>query len=420
MKNTAIQRIETPIVPIGEARTFSVIGDPGCEGLGTAMMRVYANALETARADDFTFVVGDLVPVGSNQHYQSVCQLTDAVAGNDVYVLRGNHDTGAYERYFGLRNYALAGAHFTLVVLDNAMRTFEQAGLDLLAQVLADPACRCVAIAFHVPLPNRFTGNAVSEAEFARLRAVYAPHKQKVQYFICGHVHSCFADTVDGIPFICTGGGGAMIEDVSAQIKAADVDHHIVRFTWERGALRHAFVTLQQTRYTRESHDGILHDQLADTVRQELYAHLRYLSLAERAQKRGYARLANLLRALAESEYRHARSFFAILDEPAPFAQELAAYIPAETFEHAQLYPMLRDYAAKKRMPLSEQAYRDAAAAEQVHAQLLQEARQMDAFDQNEIYICGACGYVMTSAEQGSRCPVCGAPLQQFIPFKAQ
>ena len=81
---------------------------------------------------------------------------------------------------------------------------------------------------------------------------------------------------------------------------------------------------------------------------------------------------------------------------------------------------MLRDYAAKKRMPLSEQAYRDAAAAEQVHAQLLQEARQMDAFDQNEIYICGACGYVMTSAEQGSRCPVCGAPLQQFIPFKAQ
>ena len=64
------------------------------------------------------------------------------------------------------------------------------------------------------------------QEEFERLRKVYLPYKEKIKYFVCGHVHSCFEDEVDQIPFVCTGGGGAVIEDVSENIKASDVEHH--------------------------------------------------------------------------------------------------------------------------------------------------------------------------------------------------
>ena len=99
-------------------------------------MRVYAGALEETGRGDITLVAGDLVPTGTAHHYKTICEMTQALAENDVYVLRGNHDTGAYCDYFGRKNYALLLEGFALVVLDNALRTFEEEGLTLLSQVL--------------------------------------------------------------------------------------------------------------------------------------------------------------------------------------------------------------------------------------------------------------------------------------------
>lgn len=59
-----IQKVTAPILPIGDVSSFSLIGDPGCEGLGTTMMRVYVNALELASRDDFILIAGDMVPTG--------------------------------------------------------------------------------------------------------------------------------------------------------------------------------------------------------------------------------------------------------------------------------------------------------------------------------------------------------------------
>lgn len=394
-----------------------MIGDPGCEGLGTSMMEVYANALEETSADDFVLVAGDLVPIGDARHYETISEITNSLAAKDVYVLRGNHDTGAYCHYFGLMNYGLVTPDFAIVVLDNAMRTFDEEGLSLLGEVLAREDCRNVIISFHIPLPNHFIRNCVSEEEFKRLREVYLPYKEKVRYFVCGHVHSRFEDVVDGIPFICTGGGGAMIEDVSQDIKASDVDYHIVRFHCENGLLRHEIVNLGDRPYTREIQDPIAKDKLSAAVQGELYAHLHYLTFAERAEKRGFEKIANLFYALAESEYRHARNFFAILNQNIPFGKTVPTFIPGETFEYEKLYAMMEQYSQEQNLPLSQQAYRDAAAAEKIHAQLLSEASDMDSFERDTIYVCPVCGFVMTS--QKDRCPVCGAPSRQFKEYKA-
>ena len=119
-------KVTQQIVRLSDVHSIGVVGDPGCEGLGTYNMKVYAGALEESSRDDITLIVGDLVPAGTRRYYQTIQDMTEILAGNDVYSLRGNHDTGEYSEYFGLKNYALLAEKFAVVVLDNAMRTFDE------------------------------------------------------------------------------------------------------------------------------------------------------------------------------------------------------------------------------------------------------------------------------------------------------
>ena len=414
MATKKLVQVLEPIVRLKNVHSMGVIGDPGCEGLGTYNMKVYAGALEESSRDDITLIVGDLVPAGTDHHYRTIQDLTEALAGNPVYCLRGNHDTGAYSDYFGLKNYALLTDDFAVIVLDNAVRSFEEEGLSLLRQVLSMEEVEQAVIAFHIPVPNHFIQNCVSEEEFGRLKDAYGPWKSKVKYLLCGHVHSRFEDVVDGIPLICTGGGGAMIEDVSKDIRACDVEHHIVHFYLEGGKLCHKIADLLEDCYKREREDGILSRKLEETVQGELLAHFNYLMFADRAERRGMERIASLFRALAASEYYHARSFFSILDQPAPFAETIQTYEPGETFEYSHFYRMLAQYAKDHDSPLAEQAYAGAAMAEKVHGELLKQAADMENFGEERIYVCPVCGYVMVGDAAPERCPVCGGPKKQY------
>ena len=414
MATKKLVQILEPIVRLKNVHSMGVIGDPGCEGLGTYNMKVYAGALEESSRDDITLIVGDLVPAGTDHHYRTIQDLTEVLAGNPVYCLRGNHDTGAYSDYFGLKNYALLTDDFAVIVLDNAVRSFEEEGLSLLRQVLSMEEVEQAVIAFHIPVPNHFIQNCVSEEEFGRLKDAYEPWKNKVKYLLCGHVHSRFEDVVDGIPLICTGGGGAMIEDVSKDIRACDVEHHIVHFYLEGGKLCHKIADLLEDCYKREREDGILSRKLEETVQGELLAHFNYLMFADRSERRGMERIASLFRALAASEYYHARSFFSILDQPAPFAETIQTYEPGETFEYSHFYRMLAQYAKDHDSPLAEQAYAGAAMAEKVHGELLKQAADMENFGEERVYVCPVCGYVMVGDAAPERCPVCGGPKKQY------
>ena len=414
MKEKKMKKVPERILRLENVHSIGVIGDPGCEGLGTYNMKVYAGALEESGKDDITLVAGDLVPIGSDHYYQVIQDMTEALAQNPVYSLRGNHDTGAYTEYFGEKNYALLAEHFAVVALDNALRTFEEEGLALLAEVLAREDVEQVIIAFHIPVPNHFIQNSVSEEEFSRLRKVYEPWKEKVKYLLCGHVHSRFIDVADGIPLICTGGGGAMIEDVSKEIKACDVEHHIVHFYEKDGVLDYRIANLSEDCYGQESDNSVLNQKLKESVQGELMAHFRYLMFADRAKRRGFDQIANLFRALASSEYHHARNFYSILERPAAFMESIGTYMPGEAFEYQHLYPAMAAYASEHQSPLTEQAYLGASAAEKVHAALLKQAEDVQEFGEKVIYVCPICGYVMTGDSVSERCPVCGGPKKQY------
>lgn len=420
MSRKKMIKVTESVTRPGRIRSMGVIGDPGCEGLGTYNMKVYAGALEESGKDDITLIAGDLVPAGTRHHYQMIQELTETLAENEVYTLRGNHDTGAYTEYFGLKNYALLADEFAVVVLDNAVRSFEEEGLTLLKEVLSMEDVERVIIAFHIPVPNHFIQNCVSEEEFTRLKNAFAPWKNKVKYLLCGHVHSRFEDEVEGIPLICTGGGGAMIEDVSREIRACDVEHHIVHFYMEEGILKYRIADLPEDGYGREQGDQVLRRKLEETVQGELLAHFKYLMFADRAERRGMGRIANLFRALAASEYYHARSFYSVLDCPAPFAESVKTFVPGEEFEYEHLYQMLVEYAKSHQNPLAEQAYAGAASAEKVHASLLKQASDMEHFAEETIYVCPVCGYVMAGDAAPERCPVCGGPKKQYERYESQ
>lgn len=415
--NAKMINVQEPIIRLPGVHSVGVIGDPGCEGLGTYNMKVYAGALEESSKDDITLIVGDLVPAGTNGYYRMIQEITETLAGNDVYSLRGNHDTGAYMQYFGRKNYVLLAERFAIVVLDNALRTFEEEGLTLLSEALAMDEVEQAIIAFHIPVPNHFILNCVSEEEFARLRRAYAPWKDKVKYLLCGHVHSRFTDCVDGIELICTGGGGAMIEDVSKDIRACDVEHHMVHFYEEDGVLSYRICDLSEDCYGREREDGVLGQKLEETVQGELTAHFKYLMFAERAKRRGFLQIANLFSALAASEYYHARNFYAVLEAPGSFLESAKTFVPGEEFEYRHLYRMLASYAREHEYPLAAQAYEGAAAAEKEHAALLKQAADVETFAGGSVSVCPICGHLMAGDSVPERCPVCGGPKRQYKTF---
>ena len=419
MNKNRIQKVEQPIIHLPWVNSMGVIGDPGCEGLGTYNMKVYAGTLEKSAEDDITLIAGDLVPTGNEYYYEEISALTEIIAYNDIYVLRGNHDTGSYMDYFGRKNYALLAKEFSVVVLDNAMRKFETEGLELLKQVLEMEHVHRVIIAFHIPVPNHYIRNSVSEEEFERLKEAYTPWKDKVKYLLCGHVHSRFEDIVDDIPLICTGGGGALIEDVSEEIRACDVEHHMVHFFMEEKELKYRFDDLSENAYDKERNVPMLKESLEKTVMSELMAHLKYLMLADRAESRGMERISNLFKALAASEYHHARNFYSVIQNRTPFRESAEAFIPVEEFEYQYFYKMMEEYAVKEHAPLTKQAFLGAAAAEKVHAELLKEASAIEKFDKETVFVCPICGYVMAGDQIPDRCPVCGGPKRQFEVFQS-
>ena len=74
MEKNKIQKVNEPIIYLSGVTSLGVIGDPGCEGLGTYNMKVYAGALEKTSEDDITLIAGDLVPAG-NAHYLSLIHI---------------------------------------------------------------------------------------------------------------------------------------------------------------------------------------------------------------------------------------------------------------------------------------------------------------------------------------------------------
>jgi rubrerythrin len=144
----------------------------------------------------------------------------------------------------------------------------------------------------------------------------------------------------------------------------------------------------------------------------ESKAYMKYLAFAAIAEKEGQKHVAKLFRALAESELVHAQSHLMTMGEVGQTEDNISNAIDGETYEFTQMYPSFISQAEKEGNQRAAMSFRNAMAAEKVHATLLS-AFLDHTGRESEYYVCSICGHV-AAGDAPDKCPSCGASAQKF------
>ena len=172
---------------------------------------------------------------------------------------------------------------------------------------------------------------------------------------------------------------------------------------------------------------------LARAFAGECQAGMRYQLTAKAATAQGFTALADTIRTIAKNETNHARVFFELMlreggsredvhiDAHYPFhagtlTENLRFAAADETAEAESIYPAFAKTALEEGFGEIARKFEQVARVERHHnvifAYLAAAAEQktLYAAEHPMLWICGACGYMHTSAEAWKVCPLCGAP----------
>ena len=412
-------KIDKPINVIGPVKAFTVMGDPGCDGMGVEIMTTFAKALNCTHGD-FKIILGDLVPFGLEHFYQHISNIINDISPNPVYSLCGNHDTEHYVPYFGRKDYVLVNDDILIVVLDNSRKKFEVATLDFLASSLKEYRRRNILVLFHVPPVTRFSSNGMKPAEWERLREVMDPYRADIRYILCGHVHSYFEDERDGYTIVVSGGGGARLEFLGGLPDKDHSFHHVLQFSFNaQGLLQYQYVSLANVDYAREAGHDKVKLILEKGFQFEAAAHARYQFLAEDAYEKGFPGMARLFRAYARSAYYHARNYFSVLNKMRGITENLGDSLALENGELDVLMTSSMPQTHEGVTPLAYYAFYEAHEAKKKNIELLPEA--INAYEAGEdigtqsYFVCTTCGNMRSADEPPDHCHICGAPPDKIV-----
>lgn len=404
---------------INKVSSFTVLGDPGCDGLGVEIMTTFAKAMSSTKSD-FKIILGDLVPFGLEEFYKHIHGIINQVSDNPVYTLCGNHDTDHYVPYFGLKNYILVNEELLIVVLDNSKRFFEKETLDFLAGSLGKYDRPNILILFHIPPPNSYSPNTMKREDWLKIKAIMDPHKEKIRYILSGHVHSYFVDDVDGYKAITSAGGGARLE-FFGRLPQKDISfHHVLRFYFDKDKkLVYEYVSLADKCYEREAKDRRSRDDLEKAFRDEAMAHIRYQFYADDAREKGYPGVEKLFRAISKSAFYHAKNYFSVLNRLQGISYNLDESRKIEETDRKSLSSRYLPDAVKARLPLTQYAFGEAFGAKNNYADLLPEALKSYKAGRDiglaDYFVCTTCGNTGRLEKELEHCPICGAPLDKIL-----
>jgi len=414
-----VQTITNQFIEMDEITSFSIMGDPGCDGLGAEILSVYEKALDGSQGQ-FSVVIGDLVPKGEERFYAQTNKLIEQTAKAPVYMMRGNHDTGEYEKKYGPADYAIFDSRLLLVMLDDSKRCFAEKGLEVLRRALNEYARDHVVIMMHIPPPNDRCGNHVSPEEWKKVKEIIdaSPCAGRVDCLIAGHVHSYFETETDGMSLVVTGGAGARPEEV--ETVAVMPPNHYVEFRFDGSVLTHERVDISAA--VRPMENGRLRGMISGAFAGECMTYVRYLIYSREAAEKGMKNLAEMFAAFAEAEFIHAENLYAVSGRMGSLEEAVSESLENELAESREIYPASAAYAAESGEGLAEAAFDDAAKAEEKHAEILAAAKvalQEGSADiaAETYYTCVSCGKTMTGPDKPKRCPVCGAPADRIIPL---
>jgi len=404
---------------IKKVPSFTLLGDPGCDGLGVEIMTTFAKAMSCAHTD-FKIILGDLVPFGEEHFYQHIYGIINTVSGNGVYTLCGNHDTEYYTAYFGLRNYLLVSDNVLIVVLDNSRRMFGAETLNFLKESLEGYERKNIVVLFHIPPPNSFSSNSMKMEEWQRLKGILDPYKENIKYIVSGHVHSFFEDVLDGYKIIVSAGAGARLEFFGRLPDKRSSFHHVLRFYFKADSeLTYEYVSLADKSYDREIKNKKIKKYLLEAFQHESMAHMRYKIFADDAHEKGFVGIEKLFNVFSKSAFFHAKNYYSILNELQGIGHNLKMSRLIEKSENHMLSAQYLPYSKESKLPLAQYSFGEAYGAKNKYSGLLLEAIKSyskgEDISQNNYYVCTSCGNTGRLDGELEHCPICGAPADKII-----
>lgn len=382
-----------------DAKSFTAIGTPCSDGLGVECFQWFRAGLNGAEGD-FTLVLGDVSPIGRDPYYRTVADFVDRVSPKPVHVMRGNHDGPDYGEYFGAADRAILSEEFVLIILDNSSRSFSDLTLRFLSETMAMLESRTVIVAFHIPPPNRISGNSLSQDEWRRFEEAVGVWRNRIKLLLCGHDHSYYEDDIDGLRLVVTGGGGAGIRDLE---RVARPPHHTVEIAVAEGRVNVRRRALERTGC--DVADESMHVLLREVFDLQCRHHVFHRLDADRAQAQGMTGLAHLFRAAAESSYIQTRSLYRLLGRD-KFVEGIGSDYTVRV-ENDGLQEVLPFHALEV-IGRSEQEYA------KIYDKMCGETEPTRDIAKGVYYLCENCGMLFAGTETPNYCVACGAPETRF------
>ncbi|MBS7623388.1 rubrerythrin family protein, partial [Candidatus Bathyarchaeota archaeon] len=149
----------------------------------------------------------------------------------------------------------------------------------------------------------------------------------------------------------------------------------------------------------------------------ESQANRKYTAFSRKAEADGFAQVARLFRAAAESETVHALNHLRVMKGVGTTLENLKAALEGETYEHTRMYPDFIKTSESENRSDARLTFHYASEAEKGHSRFYQDGIEAVKSGKDlppvEYFVCQACGYT-ADKEAPEKCPVCGALKNQF------
>ncbi|HIJ00611.1 MAG: hypothetical protein PWQ88_818 [Candidatus Methanomethylophilaceae archaeon] len=157
---------------------------------------------------------------------------------------------------------------------------------------------------------------------------------------------------------------------------------------------------------------GKTKDNLQKAFAGESQANRMYIAFAAKAQQEGFAQVAKLFRAAAESETIHALAHFKAMGAVGDTAENVEKAIKGENYEHTEMYPDFIAQAKEEADKIAERTFTYAMNVEKYHEnEFIAAKKAVEAgkdLPEEDLYVCKVCGYV-SKGKPPMECPVCGS-----------
>lgn len=383
-----------------DAKSFTVIGGTCYSGLGAEAMHFFRSGLSGAEGD-FIAVVGDVTPLGRDPYYQTVARFIDVYADKPVHLLKSNNDGPDFEEYFGHANRAVLTEDFVLVMLDNSDRRFSGETLDFLRETMAMVDSRNVIVSFHVPPPNRISGNTMDAEEWQRFEDAAGVWRNRISLLLCGHDHCYYEDDIDGLRLIVSGG----VATAGRVERVARPTNHALEIGFDspdgRPVIRKRVLDMMMD---ADGHSDEVHAQLLRAYDLQCRDNVSMRLHAEDAQALGNGNLARFYRAAGESALNQARVLHRLLTGRRSGPEELGflleeSIVGGVDTDADQAESMLARHALRC---VDRTQANTLALLGRIHA-------DADKFGEG-YFLCTSCAMLYPGREPPNYCSACGAP----------